>query len=146
MFLIFNKQYRAEEKLISELNKKIKKSKTFSDIREEFGEIYKLDNLDIVFYLSEHVLSVLDKSGAEIIKINCKENAGDDLQRERANWFHHLLCDVARKRAKQEEEKQKKIKSMQQAARAIEAENNVEKQQQLQQQATLAALDKIRGL
>ena len=147
VFLIFNKQYRAEEKLISELDKKIKKSKTFSVINEEFGEVYKLDNLDIVFYLSEMpAIAVLDKSSAEIIKINCKEKSGDDFQQARANWFHHLLCDVARKRKKQEEEKQKKAKSIHEAARAVEATNNVKQQQQLQQQATLAALDKIRGL
>ena len=145
MFLIFNKQYRAEDKLISELVKKIKKSKTFS-VDDKDKEIYKLDNLDIVFDLPEHVLSVLDKSGAEIIKIDCTNKSGDDFQQERAKWFHHLLCDVARKRKNQEKEKQKKIKSMQEAARVLEAENNVKKQQQLQQQATLAALDKIRGL
>ena len=146
MFLMFNKQYRMEEKLVSELAKKIKKSSHLEVSYVKNEEIYTLDNLSISFDVTSHQIVVSDKSGQEITFLNCAYSEHDDFQQARYNWFHHLLCDVARKRKKEEEEKQKQKEAMQKAARVTEAENNMKQQHQCQLRATLAALDKIRGL
>lgn len=149
MFLIFNKQYRTEEKLISELAKKIKKSLSFKSYDagdKDNEEIYELDSVFIGFDITNHKITVSDKAGNEIVSLDCKYNAYDEFQQARGKWFHYLLCGVARKRKKQEEEKQKKLEAMQKATKALDVATKTKEKQLLQQQVIQDALDKIRGL
>ena len=149
MFLFFNKQFRLEQNLISELAKKIKKSVSFHSCyggNNSNTEIYKLDNLDIWFDITNRKIIVFDKSGAEITSLDCHYDELSDMQKARTKWFHDLLCKVARGRKDAEEEKQKKLQA---AWLKLQQERKKQKKnmlQELQQKSVQAALDKVRSL
>lgn len=116
MILVFNKQYRQEEKLFRELKKKINQSKSMvkgSDGKN--AEIYKLDSIDVHFFIgSKYKLKVCDKSGGVIIDMDIPAfkatpySDADELGNARWNMFSHLLMatrDVYSKRT----EKAKKL-------------------------------------
>ena len=144
--LIFNKQYRTEGELISELEKKINKSLSFKSDDKGNEEIYELDSVCIGFDIMNKKITVSDKAGNKIVSLDCKYDAYDKFQQAKGTWFHYLLCDVARKRKETEEEKQKKLKSMQKAAEALAAATKAKNEQLLQQEATQKALKRIRRL
>ncbi len=98
MFLVFNKQYRQEEKLFRELKNKIKKSKSMvGGSSNKLGEFYKLDSIDIHFFVtSERKLKVFDKSYAAIVEISADikgyPNSDEyELSNARFHMFSNLL-------------------------------------------------------
>lgn len=96
MFLIFNKQFRAEEKFFNEIAKKIKATKTLHNVDKSGWECYQLDSIDVHFHIDDCILRVLDKEGNQIgTDINCEYRHGytteDELQMVRFNRFSHLL-------------------------------------------------------
>lgn len=126
MILVFNKQYRQEEKLFRELKKKINQSKSMvkgSDGKN--AEIYKLDSIDVHFFIgSKYKLKVFDKSGGVIIDMDIPAfkatpySDADELGNARWNMFSHLLMatrDVYSKRTE-------KAKKLEQATRKLQEE------------------------
>ena len=111
MILMFNKQYRQESALISDLAKKIKKSKSVVRVYHESTEVYQLDNIDVRLDVKDSVLTVTDKNNQVIIDMDCRYEH-DELQRARFGMFGHLL-DVVRDTYKKKNEK---VKALQQAA------------------------------
>ena len=104
MILIFNKQFRQEEKLIGLLSKKVKKSESMT---REYGkagtdegntEIYRLDDIDLYLNLGvkggDSSITVKDKQGGVIYKMDCHYEPNDQMQKARTNWFHYLLMMV----------------------------------------------------
>ena len=145
MFLIFNKQFRAEERLVAELGRKIKKSETFRVSRRGNTETYSLDSMNIAFDVISHEIIARDKSGKIVFAMDCSYDANDEMQHQRFHWFHHLLVNVARKR--ESEIQQKKTQALQQASQDIaeDAETKRAKQQQ-EYLATIAATQRIHDL
>ena len=90
MILMFNKQYRQESALISDLAKKIKKSKSIIRVCHENTEIYELDNIEVCFDILKSVLSVIIKSGSKLVSLDCSY-ADDELQLARYHMFSNLL-------------------------------------------------------
>ena len=118
MILMFNKQYREESKLISELVKKIKKSQSLTKEDRENSEIYILDTIRIEFEVSKTRLTVKDKSDNVIVEMDCMW-AQDALQEARFYMFSHLL-EIARNthdkrlnKAKQFEQVKKEMEAKQ---------------------------------
>ena len=110
MILMFNKQYREESKLISELVKKIKKSQSLTKEYMENSEIYILDVICIEFEVSKARLTVKDKSDNVIVEMDCMR-AQDALQEARFDMFAQLLV-IARDthdNKKEMEAKQKEL-------------------------------------
>lgn len=114
MVLIFNKQFRAEEKFFNEIAKKIKTSKTLNKVDTPKWECYQLDSIDVHFCVSEnYILRVLDKTGDFIVPdMNCDFRQGstieDKLQRVRYNRFSSLL-QLSRDEDKARKEKAEKL-------------------------------------
>ena len=137
MILIFNKQFRTEEKIISELMKKIKKSATVNKSYEGNTEKYEFDNLDVFFDIIDRKVVVTNKMGDKIMSMDCNYDAYDEMQIVRANWFSELL-DKARARD-EDKEKDKKM-------RMATAKVKTPKQSASQEIAMAKALEQIRGL
>jgi hypothetical protein len=147
--LLFNKQYRNEQKLITEIYKKIRNSKEMT--RGDKYDMYKLDNVDIVFGGTDGQaeLIVNDKSGNEIYKMDCNWSdpiKGDELQQRRWDWFHGLL-EFARKQYDERENKKEKLKRATADAKAKavvkQKQRNAEK---IKEAAVLNALDRLQNL
>lgn len=117
MILIFNKQYRQESGLISDLTTKIKKSKQIIQEYNGNKEIYKLDSIDIILDVLQNTLVVMDKNKNVIVDMNCQFDR-DELQEARYYMFSNLL-EAARKTYKKRTEK---VKALEQAAQKIKAE------------------------
>ena len=117
MILIFNKQYRQESGLISDLTTKIKKSKQIIQEYNGNKEIYKLDSIDIILDVSQNTLVVMDKNKNVIVDMNCQFDR-DELQEARYYMFSNLL-EAARKTYNDRTEK---AKALEQAAQKIKAE------------------------
>lgn len=138
MFFVFSKQFRTEEKIFSELAKKIKESKKITQSWAGLAEVYKLDTCRIEF-ISDTPAQILvyDKSGKEILSLNCEYDNADRMQRARSNWFSWVLAD-ARKRYEKDTGKEK----MRKATAKIKAQ----KEQERHEAAMVKALDKIKSL
>ena len=116
MILFFNKQFRAENGLINDLAKKIKKSELMGLQRSIHGntEIYTLGgNINILFdILGNKLIVIAQKTGERILDMNCEYVGGfsdaDELQNARFHMFSRLL-DVARKTYEVHLEKTKKL-------------------------------------
>lgn len=113
MFLIFNKQFRQEEKFFNEIAKKIKATKTLHNADTPRWECYQLDSIDVHFQIDNRILRVLDKKGNQIgADINCEYRQGftteDELQRVRHDRFSHLL-ELIRTEYTKRKEKAKKL-------------------------------------
>ena len=117
MILIFNKQYRQESGLISDLTTKIKKSKQIIQEYNGNKEIYKLDSIDIILDVLQNTLVVMDKNKNVIVDMNCQFDR-DELQEARYYMFSNLL-EAARKTYNDRTEK---AKALEQAAQKIKAE------------------------
>ena len=96
MFLIFNKEFRQFESILSDLRKKIEKSQTINVVYDGFDEIYKLDTIDIIFALqgTKNQIIVKDKSGKKIIALDCHYDNNDELQMAKSNQFSAFLSAV----------------------------------------------------
>lgn len=123
MFLIFNKQFRAEEKFFNEIAKKIKTTKTLHNVDASGWECYQLDSIDVHFQMvGDRILRVLDKEGNQIgTDISGEYKQGytteDELQRVRHNRFSHLLEFVRTEYAKRKE----KAEKLERAAKQMQA-------------------------
>ena len=145
MMPIFNKQFRTEEKIFSDLRKKIRKSETIANTHH--NDKYALDSIVIDFDVSTHRLTVSDKkTGSEIITIDCHFDNYDDMQKIRSNWFHNLLMFVR----EQFNKRQAKIKKVKDASEKLTEKNRISQTRRTAQtaQATLLenALDKLKAL
>lgn len=118
MILMFNKQYREESKLISELVKKIKKSQSLTKEYRGNSETYILDTICIEFEVSKNILTVKDKSDNVIVEMDCMW-AQDALQEARFYLFAQLLeitrntHDKRLNKAEQFEQYKKKMETKQ---------------------------------
>ena len=95
MFLIFNKQYREESNLVSDLVKKIKKSQSLYKEYKNNHEIYVLDNIIIEFALTDNLIIVKDKKKNVIVTLDCRflnsPSKEAELSKARFHMFTHLL-------------------------------------------------------
>ncbi len=113
MILFFNKQFRAENSLINDLAKKIKKSKILECKTQGNTEIYTLDNITVSFDILNHKLVVAEKkTGEHVLDMSCDFvqtfSEADELQNARFHMFSRLL-EVARKTYEKNAEKAKKL-------------------------------------
>ena len=122
MILMFNKQYRQENKLFNTLADKIKKS---SSIVQEFkgqARVFELDTIDIYFTVANgQKLKVVTKTGEVVVpEMDCSFKQGcsteDVLQRARHEMFSQLLDFVH----KTYEKKAEKAKKMEQATKELQ--------------------------
>lgn len=145
MILIFNKQYRQESGLISDLTKKIKKSRLIIQEYRDNKEIYKLDGIDIVFDITKSNLVVMDKNKSVIIDMDCQFDR-DELQEARFYMFSHLL-EAARNTYKKRTEK---VKALEQATQKIKAEqarlNKAQKEKMAAEAKIADARNRLRSL
>ena len=138
MFFVFSKQFRTEEKIFSELAKKIKESKKIAQSWDGLAEVYKLDTIRIEFISATPAqILVYDKAGKEILSLDCEYNDADRMQQARSHWFSGVLAD-ARKRYEKDTGKEK----MRRASAKIKAQ----KEQERHETAMVKALDKIKSL
>jgi len=138
MFFVFSKQFRTEEKIFSELAKKIKESKKIAQSWDGLAEVYKLDTIKIEFISATPAqILVYDKAGKEILSLDCEYNDADRMQQARSHWFSGLLAD-ARKRYEKDTGKEK----MRRASAKIKAK----KEQEKHEAAMVKALDEIKSL
>ena len=138
MFFVFSKQFRTEEKIFSELAKKIKESKKIAQSWDGLAEVYKLDTIRIEFISATPAqILVYDKAGKEILSLDCEYNDADRMQQARSHWFSGVLADP-RKRYEKDTGKEK----MRRASAKIKAQ----KEQERHETAMVKALDKIKSL
>ncbi|MBQ7185539.1 MAG: hypothetical protein IJR92_01910 [Alphaproteobacteria bacterium] len=142
--LFFNKQYRAEKKIILELARKIQKSKNIHQSYHGNTEVYELDTMSISFGGVPRVLTVTNE-GQTIFSLDC-EYSDDELQQVRFDWFHLLLNDYARKRWNKEKEKQEKQEKFASAKEKIKQVLDVKTEQQKRQEFLQQSLKNIRRL
>ena len=150
MILFFNKQYRAENGMINDLAKKIKKSTVVEREIRGNTEVYKLDNMAISFDILGSKLTVEEKkTGGAIVDMDCKFGgnfAGDELQNARFDMFSNLL-EVARKTYEAHIEKAKKMsmaaKKMQEKKLLLE---KVSAEKAVAEEAIVAARKRLKGL
>ncbi len=102
--LIFNKEYRKEEKLMNTLATKIIGAKYIENRHKDNTEIYDLYGLEIHFNVISHELKVLDGKGETVYTMNCEFDADNEFQKHRSMWFSDLL-EIARKQLKKQQEK-----------------------------------------
>ena len=109
--LLFDKQYRAERKIIKELARKIDKSESFSVDAVGDAEIYKLNSIQISFNIKTNMLIVSSLGTGEILfSMDCHFDTYKEMQQQRSSWFSILLLEHARKRSDDELKKQEKEK------------------------------------
>lgn len=149
MILVFNKQYRQEEKLFRELKSKIKKSQSIATYLAQ-SEVYKLDSIDLYFDVDEYLLTVKDKSGNVIVELNCKYagapyNDEMELANARNNMFSALL-DAARKQYNKRVEKEKLEQATKKAQAKIAEKKKAKKEQALKEAAVTKAYERLKGL
>lgn len=140
--LIFNKQYRTEEKIIAELAKKIKNAEPFFMHIDGNAEVYELPggmwiSFDVVTYKLEVTIG-----GKRVIELDCKFDANDNMQQARNNWFSVLLNSYARKRLEKIEKARQKVAKMNNAKKSILAKKPKTVEQKILEQA----LQKIKEL
>ena len=108
MFLIFNKEFRQIESILSDLMTKVKKSAKIVRKDAAEGEMYELDTVDIYFQIPSNMITVKDKSGKEIISLDCHYDSHDKLQNAKWNQFGDFLS-VVRNAYKKYVEKAEKL-------------------------------------
>lgn len=146
--LVFNKEFRQGEKLISEIRKKIKKSKNLELKYDDGLEVYSFDTFDVIFstVISETFFKVVDKSGKEIVSMDCTYKNDDELAKVRFNRFSHLL-DFIRTQDKIRKAKSEKFKQASEKADHKRESAQAQKTLKRTQEKMLSdALDKIRQL
>ena len=151
MILFFNKQYREENGMINDLEKKIKKSTVLECKILGNTEIYTLDNIIVSFdILSKKLAVVVRNTGERVLDMNCGfVGVGygvDELQNARFDMFSNLL-EVARKTYEAHIEKAKKMsmvaKKMQEKKQLLE---KVSAEKAVAEEAIVAARKRLKGL
>lgn len=148
MFIIFNKEYRKYESIVSDLMKKMKKSVNVEKVYEDEinAEVYKLDTVDIVFQIGKHIIIARDKNGAEIISLDCHYNANDELQNAKCNLFSGFLKEVRNNYDKRIEKANKLKAATEKAKKEAETKQQVISAQQTKEKLLNDALEKLRSL
>ena len=146
MFLIFNKQFRTEQKIINELMKKVKNTKKVIKSLIGNSEKYELDTLDITFNVTKpQKFVVADKTGEEIVSMDCEFQDGNEIQCVRFNWFSELL-KAAREREQKEIYGRVKEDQIMAARRALEAAVKAQKEKEAIEAAMCNSLKRIKKL
>lgn len=144
--LFGNKQQKTEEKIFNEIAQKIKKSQILNWNHTEQGEMYALDTIDVYFDVVPSKLTVYDKTGSEIISMDCEYDAWDKNKQFRHTCFSNVL-DIARKEfGKRESQQAKNATKLKAAQKKLQAISDARSQQQAQEAMLKSALDKIQGL
>lgn len=146
MFIVFNKEYRKYNAIMSDLLKKMKKSIILERKDEENAEIYELDTVDIVFEIGEHNVHVKDGKGAEIISLDCHYDRTNELQNAKCNLFSGFLKEVRNTYDKRIEKESKFKKAAEKAKKAEEAKQKVISAQIAKEKMLNDALEKLRNL
>ena len=146
MFIVFNKEYRKYNAIMSDLLKKMKKSIILERKDEENAEIYELDTVDIVFQIGKHKIGARDKSGAEIISLDCHYDRTNELQNAKCNLFSGFLKEVRNTYDKRIEKESKFKKAAEKANKEAEAKQKVISAQQAKEKMLNDALEKLRNL
>jgi len=133
--LIFNKQYRAEEKIIAELAKKIKKAETLFMHTDGNAEVYELPggmwiSFNVVTYKIEVTIG-----GNHVIDFDCLFDSNEEMQHVRNKWFSVLLNDYARKRLEKIEKSKQKSTGLNKARKLILAKKSKTEEQKILEQA-----------
>ena len=154
MLLVLTKQYRQEEELITPISKKIKKSKTMErkygkkGTEEANTEIYVLDDIEVYFNLGtkggDNAITIKDKEGNEIYKMDCHYDYYDRMQTARNRWFSGLL-DKARNSYDKRTTKAQKFEEATQEANRIKKENEAKQTVETNRNTAIEeALSKLR--
>lgn len=147
MFIIFNKEYRKYESIMSDLMKKMKKSVNVEKVYEVNTEVYKLDSVDIVFeFTGGNKLVIKDKSGSEIISLDCYYDRYDELQSAKWDLFSGFLGKIRGMYEKRIETVNKLKAAAEKAKKAEEAKQKAVFAQQAKEKLLNDALEKLRGL
>lgn len=131
---------------MSDLLKKMKKSINVVKKYEGNAEIYELDTVDIVFEIGKHKIGARDKSGAEIISLDCHYDSYDKLQNAKCNLFSDFLKEVRNTYDKRIEKESKFKKAAEKANKEAEAKQKVISAQAAKEKLLNDALEKLRGL
>ena len=146
MFMIFNKEFRKTEAIMSELLKKMENSANVKEIYKGNAEIYKLDTIDIVFDIHKHELLANDKDGNKIISLDCHYDHNDELQYTKWKLFGSFLNKVRQTYGKRIDKELKLKNAAAKARRAEEAKQRYISAQQAKEQVLNDALNKLRGM
>ncbi|MBR5354819.1 MAG: hypothetical protein IK122_01685 [Alphaproteobacteria bacterium] len=146
MFIIFNKEYRKFESIMSELISKMKKSAKIDKKYEGNAEVYKLDTVDIVCGIGVRSLIVRDKTGAEIIALDCHYSGYKELQRAKSVLFGNFLEKVRNIYHKRIEKADKLKKATEAAKIKEETEQRIDTARAHKEKLLNDALAKLRGL
>ena len=146
MFLIFNKEFRQIESILSDLMTKVKKSAEFVRKVEGRYEIYELDTVDIYFQISSSIITIKDKSGKEIISLDCHYDMHDKLQNAKWGQFGSLLKAVRDAYTKRLEKAEKREKFAQKIAEELVKEELRNEERAAKQKMLSDALGKLRGM
>ena len=148
MFIVFNKEYRKFEAIVSDLLKKMKKSVNVEKVYEDEidAEVYKSDTVDIVFQIGKHIIIARDKNGAEIISLDCHYDRTNELQNAKCNLFSGFLKEVRNTYDKRIEKESKFKKAAEKANKEAEAKQKVISAQQAKEKMLNDALEKLRNL
>ena len=142
--LIFNKQFRTEEKTISALIKKIDKSGTVA--RSYVGnntEKYEFDTFDVSFVMNpgDKRIVVVDKMGDEILSMDCNYDPYDEMQEARSMWFGQTLENARRRYGKAQA-----TKALKNATGRVSRFFSAKSKKKSQQDAAINALNRVKHL
>lgn len=149
LFLVFTKEFRKLESLMSELRKKIKESKEFKEETKANTSIYRLDKIDLFFDAVKHTFKVQDKSGEKIISIDWHSDHGDEMQQARYNQVHNLLMFVYKieeERAKKAEQMKASTKKMKDAKKVLSDAAAAKAKREKNIEIAMEALKRMKGL
>ena len=148
MFIVFNKEYRIFEAIRSDLLKKAQKSANVEKVYEDEidAEVYKLDTVDIVFQIGKHIIIARNKSGAEIISLDCHYDRTDELQNAKWKLFGDFLEEVRNIYNKRIEKENKLKEAAAKMKKAEDAKQKVISAQAAKEKMLDDALEKLRGL
>lgn len=142
MVYIFNKQFRTREKIFNDLRKKIKKSETMTCIPHT--DKYTLDTVVIEFkVIDPQTITINDKTGTEIIKLDCHYDGYDDIQKIMFHQFSSLLAFIRN----QFDKRQERIKKIKEAEAKVVKNRTASHTKQKKQETLLNnALERLKGL
>lgn len=146
MFIVFNKEYRKFEAIMSDLMNKMKKSARIVRKDEENAEVYELDTVDIIFKIDGCIIVVKDKSGVQIVSLDCHYDSHDKLQNAKWNQFGGFLSVVRNAYKKYVEKAEKLQKVAQEAQKKAEAKQKIQDAEAAKQKILTDALERLRGL
>ena len=144
MFLVFSKEFRELESLMSDLRKKLKKSEKF----ESDGYFkFNLDTIDIFFKCdTPSKFTVKDKSGKEIVSMNWDYDPYNEMQQAISNQVHNLLSFARKTYDKRVEKKNKLKEAAATTKKALEAKQKQKMAEQAKISKMANALDRLRDL